>query len=79
MRARCAGTSSLPSTKRFVDNDLRYNIGEFSPVPSLHLLSHRLEVALHPVNVNGDTVDQRERLRVFGKRGREGAWTMFRN
>jgi hypothetical protein len=43
--------------KVLVDNDLRRDIGEFTPVPSIDLLSHQFEVALHPVDANGNAVD----------------------
>jgi len=44
--------------KRLVDDHLRRNIGEFASLPRLHLFSHWLEVALHPVDTNRDAVDQ---------------------
>jgi len=48
--------------KRLVDDHLGRDVREFTPLSRLHLLSHRLEVALHPVNPNRDAVDQRERF-----------------
>jgi hypothetical protein len=35
--------------------------------PRLYLLSHGLEVPLHPVNTDRDGVHQRKALRVFGQ------------
>jgi len=32
-----------------------------------HLLAHGIKVALHPVDTNRDTVDERKRLRVLGQ------------
>ena len=52
--------------ERLVDDHLRGDISKFTPLPDLHLLSHRLEVALHPVDANRDAINERERLRVFG-------------
>ena len=40
-------------------------VSEFASLPGLYLLSHRLEVALHPIYSNRDAVDQREGLRVL--------------
>ena len=51
--------------KRLVDDHLRRDVGEFAPLPSLRLLAHRLEVSLHSVNTDRDTVNERERFRVF--------------
>src|SRR5208337_2487721 len=59
--------------KRLVDGHLGSNICQFTSLPGLHLLSHRLEVSLHSVNTNRDAVDQRERLRVFRENRREHA------
>jgi hypothetical protein len=42
----------------------------------LHLLSHRLEVPLHPVNTDRDGVHQRKALRVFGQERLEVANNM---
>jgi hypothetical protein len=57
--------------ERLVDDYLRGDVGEFSPLPRLDLLSHGLEVALHPVNSDRYAIDQRERLRVFGEHRRK--------
>ena len=57
-----------------VDDYLRGNVCQFTSLPRFYLLSHRLEVSLHSVNTNRDTVDERERLRVFSKDGGEETW-----
>ena len=41
------------------------NCRELGTAPRFHLLSHGLEVALHPINSHGDRVEQGERLRVL--------------
>jgi len=51
----------------FVDYDFRGDIGEFTLLPSFDLLSHRLEVALHPIDSDRNAIDERKRLRVFGQ------------
>src|SRR5258708_18167408 len=51
--------------KRLVDDHLGGDIRQFTSLPKLHLLSHRLKVALHSVNTNRDAVDEREQLRMF--------------
>lgn len=38
--------------ERFIDDYLRSNIREFTPLPGFDLLSHRLEVSLHSVNTD---------------------------
>src|SRR6266567_5043111 len=55
--------------ERLVDDHLRSDIRQFTPLPGLHLLPHRLEVPLHSINANRDAVDERERLRVFREHG----------
>jgi hypothetical protein len=40
-------------------------------LPSLHLLSHGLEVALHAIDAHRDAVDKRKRLRVFRQNRRK--------
>ena len=59
--------------KRLIDDDLGRDVGEFSPLPGLHLLPHRLEVSLHSINADRDAVDERKRLRVFRQHGSEHA------
>jgi len=56
-----------------VDDHFRRDVGEFGPLPALDLPSHRLEIALYPVDTNRDAIDQRERLRVFCEHGSEHA------
>src|ERR1019366_8495316 len=46
-------------------------VTQFAFLPRFHLLSHRLEVALHSINAYRNAIDQRERFRVFGEDGRE--------
>jgi len=38
--------------KRLVDDHLGGDVRQFASLPCFHLLSHRLEVALHSVNAN---------------------------
>ncbi len=45
-----------------VNDHLRRDVGEFAFLPRLYLLSHRLEVPLHPINAHRDAIDERERL-----------------
>jgi hypothetical protein len=59
--------------ERLVDDDLGRNIREFAPLPRFHLLAHRLKVPLHPIHSDRHAIDQRERLRVFGKNRRKHA------
>jgi len=56
-----------------VDDHLRRDVRQFASLPRFHLFSHGLEVPLHSVDTHRDAVDQRERLRVFGKYGSEGS------
>jgi hypothetical protein len=39
-----------------IDDHLGGDIGQFTSLPCLYLLSHRLEVSLHPINANRDAV-----------------------
>src|SRR5258708_1904737 len=57
--------------KRLVDDHLGGDVRQLTPLPGLHLLSHRLEVSLHPVNPDRGAVDERERLRMFREHGSE--------
>ena len=68
------GSFRLALNKRLVDDHLGRDVREFTSLPSFDLLSHRLEVALHPIDTNRNAVDERERLRVFCEDGREHAW-----
>ena len=56
-----------------VDDHLGGHIRQFTSLSGFHLLSHRLKVPLHSINPYRDAVDERERLRVFCKHGREHA------
>jgi len=56
--------------ERLVDHDLRCDIREFAALPPLHLLPHRFEVSLRPIDTDRDAIDERERLRVLGKHRR---------
>jgi hypothetical protein len=38
--------------ERLVNDHLGCDIGEFASLPRLHLLLHRFEVALHPVDAD---------------------------
>jgi hypothetical protein len=67
------GSFEFAFDERLVDDHLGSNIRQFAPLPGFHLLSHRLEVSLHSVNAHRDAIDERERLRVFRKHGREHA------
>jgi hypothetical protein len=60
------GSFQLALHKCFIDDHFRGHVREFTSLPGLHLLSHRLEVSLHPINTDRNAVDQRKRLRVFG-------------
>ena len=56
-----------------------FNVTEFTFPPGFDLLSHRLEVPLHPINTNRNAIDQQERFRVFGKHRRNTPETIFPN
>jgi hypothetical protein len=71
------GRFQLALNKCLVDGHLRRDVGEFILQSGLHLLSHGLEVALHPIDSNRDAFDERERLRVLCQHRRELARTMF--
>jgi hypothetical protein len=59
------GSFEFTLHKRLVDDHLGGDVGEFAPLPGLHLLSHRLEASLHSVDTNGNAINERKRLRVF--------------
>src|SRR5271169_8733 len=46
--------------ERLVDDHLGGDIRQFTSLPGLHLLSHRLEVPLHSINANRDRIDERK-------------------
>jgi hypothetical protein len=54
-----------------VDDHLGGHIRQLTSLPLLNLLPHGFEVALHPIDSNGDAVDERERLRVLCQHRRE--------
>ena len=54
-----------------VDDYLRRDIRQFTSLSRFHLLSHRLEVALHAVEADRDAIDERYRLRVFREHRRK--------
>jgi hypothetical protein len=62
VRARCAGKvfggfqSSLDEC--LADDYLGSDVGQFTSLPRLYLLSHRLEVALHSIDTDLDAVDE---------------------
>jgi hypothetical protein len=60
--------------KRLVDDDLGGDVRQFASLPCFDLLSHRLEVSLHPAHTDRKAVNERERLRVFREDGRKHAW-----
>jgi len=47
-----------PFYKCLVDDHLRGDVREFTSLPCLHLLSHGLEISLHPVDANRDAIDK---------------------
>jgi hypothetical protein len=57
----------------FLDEYLGADIGEFAPLPRLHLFAHGLEVALHSVDPDRNAINQRERLRMLRKHRRKRA------
>jgi len=44
--------------KRFVDHHLGRDVRKFAPLPGLHLLPHRLEIALHAVDADRNAIDE---------------------
>jgi hypothetical protein len=63
----------LALNESFIDDQLVRDICEFTPLPRLYLFPHRVKVALHPVNPEGNAVDQKKRLRMFGEYERKHA------
>jgi hypothetical protein len=61
------GSFQFAFDERLVDNDLGGDVRQFASLPGFPLLAHRLKVSLHSVDTDGDTVDERERLRVLGE------------
>jgi hypothetical protein len=48
----------LAFDERFLDEYLGGDIGEFAPLPRLHLFAHGLEVALHSVDPDRNAINQ---------------------
>ena len=44
--------------ERLVDHNFGRDISEFEPLPCFDLLTHGLEVALHPIDTNRHAVDE---------------------
>jgi len=44
--------------ERLVDDYFNGDVRQFTSLSCFHLLSHGLEVALHPINANRDAVDE---------------------
>jgi len=65
--------------ERFVDDYLRVDVRQFASLPDFDLPSHWFEVSLHSINPDGDAVDERKRLRVFGGTGVNAPRTMLAN
>src|SRR5260370_41648364 len=61
---RGLGGLEFALNKCLVDDHLGGDVRQFAFLPGLHLFSQRLETSLHPVDADGDTDDERERLRV---------------
>ena|ERR1700739_3127902 len=57
--------------ERLVDDDLGGDIGEFTSLPRFDLLAHWLKVPLHLINIDRNTIDEPERLRVFRQHRRK--------
>lgn len=68
------GSFEFAFYERLVDDHFGGYIGKFSSLPSFYLLAHRFEVALHPVDTDRDTIDQRKRFRVLGEHRRKYDW-----
>jgi len=64
--------------KRLVDDHLGGDVRQLTPLPGLHLLSHRLEVSLHPVNPDRDAVDEND-FECFASTGVNTPGTMSPN
>jgi hypothetical protein len=73
------GSFQFALDERSIDDRFRGDVRQFTFLPGFHLLSHRLEVALHSVYSNRAAVDEGERLRVFGKnRGERAGYNVSR-
>ena len=60
--------------ERLVDDNFGRDIGEFEPLPGFYLLSHGLEIPLHAIHTDRNTIDQGERFRVLGENWRKHSW-----
>lgn len=47
------------------------DVGEFTPLPSFHLLAHGFEVSLHSVDADRNAINKGKRLRMFGEHRRK--------
>ena len=56
-----------------VDDHLGRDRAQLRLAPSLYLLSHRLEVSLHPVHADGYRIEEIQRFRVLREDGRKVA------
>jgi hypothetical protein len=48
----------FPLHESLIDDDLGGHIPQFRPLPSFHLLAHRLKVPLHSVHAHRNVVNQ---------------------
>ena len=53
----------------FVDEEFGGDVGEFTLAPGRDLLLHGFEAALHPVDADGDGIDEGEGFGMFGENG----------
>jgi len=67
------GRFEFAFNERFVDDNLRRDVRQFTSLPGFHLLPHRVEVSLHAIHADRDAINQRERFRVLGQDRREHA------
>jgi hypothetical protein len=57
--------------ERLVHHHLDRDVGQLTSLPRFDMFPHRLEVLLHSIDADRDTVDQRKRPRVLGEHWRE--------
>src|SRR5579864_3092037 len=79
MRDRAVSFRCRWCRQSVLDDDLGRDVRQFPSRPRLHLLTHGLEIALHPIDTYRDAIDERERLRVFRKHRSEHAWDKVAN
>ncbi len=53
----------------FVDEEFGGDVGEFALAPGRDLLLHGFEASLHPVDADGDGIDEGEGFGMFGENG----------